>query len=295
MGDFVTDTAQQTQQTQQTQQVSTGADNGNWIEFLPEDVRNWDEVKNADSPEKFWNQVKHMRARLGRSITLPTEDDGEEARQKFYEKLRKHVPDLIPMPKDPDEWDNVFRALGKPEKPDEYKVPEIDGLPEGFQLDQSKIEAFKQMAHEAGLTQRQFENVVAKYIGSELQQVNQYLEQEAQKMSQLKQEWGVTFDDRVKMAQAIREQYFPFLPKNLNSDMLKALVSVAEAMGKEPKDLADKKAKGDWLTPEEAELQLASIMKNKEHPYWNPSDPAHQAARKRVRQLTAIKLGEQLQ
>jgi hypothetical protein len=40
------------------------------------------------------------------------------------------------------------------------------------------------------------------------------------------------------------------------------------------------------MTPEQAELQLTDIMSNKQHAYWNGADPAHDAAIKKVLDLT---------
>jgi len=261
-----------------------------WKELLPEDIRTWDEVKNADDPNKFWDQIKNMRSRLGRSLTLPPEDAGEEARKEFIEKVRKHVPDLIPMPKDPESFDEVLKALGKPEDPEKYKLPELE-VPEGVQLNEDKIELMRKLAYEAGLTQRQFEALSKKYIETELQQYMALTEAEQQKLSALKQEWGAAFDEKLQKAEAVRKQYFPFLQGNLSADMIKSLVDLADNMGKEPESLKETQ-KTQALTPDEAELQLSAIFNNKEHPYWNPSDPSHKVARQRVRQLLAYKLGE---
>ncbi len=39
---------------------------GEWYSSYPETVQAWDEVKNSDSPEKFWDQMTNMRSLIGR-------------------------------------------------------------------------------------------------------------------------------------------------------------------------------------------------------------------------------------
>ena len=263
-----------------------------WVEQLPEPIREWDEVKNADSPDKFWDQVVNMRSRLGRSITIPGEDASEDARKEFLDKLKSNVPDLMPRPKleDEDSYKETLRLLGYPEKEDEYTPPELE-VPEGAELSEDKLNYFKKLAFEAGLTNKQFKTIIEKFVSDEIANAIAQQEQFDSAIQSLKQEWGAKFDENAQIAEVIRKQYFPFVPEIMSADTIKAFVNIAKEIGGESTSLAGVQQKSGMLTPEEAAFQLSEILNNKEHPYWNPRDPAHKAARKRVSQLTRMKVG----
>ena len=279
---------QQQQYQQQQQQQYQQQQQTDWRESLPESIRNWDEVKNAEQPEQFWQQVENMRSRLGRSITIPGPDAGEEQRKEFLEKLRNHVPELMPTPKEPEDFESVLRMMGYPESPDKYQFPELQP-PEGIQLNEEKLNSFRQLAYEAGLTQRQFEKLVQLYLDQEFQTLEQHLQQHQTQLANLKNKWGAAFDQRVQQAMAIKEQYFSHLPNELDAATIESFYNLAEALGQEGALQAppDKQT----LTPEEAALQLSEIYNNPQHPYWNPQDPGHEAAKSRVKKLIAMKLG----
>lgn len=66
-----------------------------------------------------------------------------------YVDLRKTMGNRIAVPAadaPAEQWDPVFKALGRPDEPSAYEVP----LPEG--MDPATAEPFKQLAHKIGLT-----------------------------------------------------------------------------------------------------------------------------------------------
>jgi hypothetical protein len=64
-----------------------GSENTDWKTSLPEPVQGWDEVKNSDTPDKFWDQVTNMRSHLGQSIRIPGQDAGDDDWKAFNEKM----------------------------------------------------------------------------------------------------------------------------------------------------------------------------------------------------------------
>lgn len=51
----------------------------------------------------------------------------------------------------PEEWNNFFTKLGRPEKPEGYQIPEIQGVPKEFVDKASEIGILKQIMHQAGM------------------------------------------------------------------------------------------------------------------------------------------------
>jgi len=123
-----------------------GGGNGNggdaWSAGLPENVQEWDEVRNSDTPEKFWGQVTDMRKFLGQSIRIPGENASSEDLAAFHDKLTSKVPGLTHVPdfKDAEAAGKFYSAIGRPEKQDEYKLPEIDN--KGVELNIEPAEQF---------------------------------------------------------------------------------------------------------------------------------------------------------
>ncbi|KAB1441655.1 hypothetical protein [Pseudodesulfovibrio senegalensis] len=55
---------------------------------------------------------------------------------------------------DADQWEELWTALGRPESPDKYAMPELE-LPEGMAVDESFLAEFAQTAHGLGLSSDQ--------------------------------------------------------------------------------------------------------------------------------------------
>lgn len=264
-----------------------------WKEGLPEAVRGWDEVKNSDTPEKFWDQMTNMRGLLGQSIRIPSEDASNEAKQEFYDKLTSKVPDLMPRPKedDTDAMNALWKSLGRPDTADAYSVPELE-VPEGVELDTSGTEVFRGIAHKYGLNQKQFEGIVKEYNQHTLQQIADQQTSFNEGVKNLKQEWGVKFDDNIAKADKVRAAFFDFIPSvnNLPADMVKSFAKLADSFGKEGSNslTAERPEMAQRMAPAEAQALLSDILNNREHAYWQAGHPDHARAVQRVLELTKM-------
>jgi len=283
--------------------MSDGTDNGSndWKETLPEDIRTWEEVQNAKTPDDFYKWVKDARSYIGQSIRIPSEEAGKEDWKAFHSKLREKVPTLMPAP-DPENEESVkelYRRLGMPEKPDEYEIPEIKGL-DGEpikNLDMSQAEMFREVAHKTGLTKKQYKEIVEAITKQNLQvaeQQKKFLEEERQKVEK---EWGAAteqnfqiVDNFLKKADAPDSIKKALEQKLLPAETVAWLHNLAtKTMGSKSEFLQDKSNEG-VLTPTEAKLKISEILNNKEHPYWKKEDPGHEAARKLMRELTILSM-----
>ena len=272
-----------------------------WVQTLPEDIRTWEEVQNAETPDDFFNWVKNMRSHIGQSIRIPSQDAGEEDWANFKTKLKEKVPDLMPAPnpEDPESLKELYQRLGMPEKPDEYKIPEIkdsNGNPIE-NLDMSQAEVFKEVAHKAGLTTKQYEQIVEAITQQNLQVTEQQKELLQQEREKLNSSWGAAFEqnativknflDKVdapdSIKQALAQQVLP-------AETVQWLHSLATKTLGSKQDFLSDNSDNTVMTPQEAKLKISEILNNKKHPYWNKNDPGHESARKYMRELTLLSM-----
>ncbi len=269
-----------------------------WKASLPEGVRDWQEVETSKSPEDFYKQMEHYRSAYGRSIRVPGEDAGPEDRAKFLEKMRQAAPELVPAPDVDDEqaMDSLYATLGRPEKADDYRMPE--GV-ENLELDQGLLKVYKDAAHKSGLSQKQMESVMSTFLQAETEMLQAQEQRLAEGNANLQQEWGLKYDQNRKSAATIAER-FGFTQDVVNAiesgamgeQNMKAWLSIAQGTGNEGANLTTERgAVANLMTPEEAQLQIDEIRKNKEHAYWHPGNPAHKSARKKMRELHVMAQG----
>lgn len=260
-------------------------------EALPPKVREWDEVKNAESAEKFWDQMENMRSHLGRSIRIPSEDAGSEDWEKFNQKLISKVPTLIPKPNpdDPKAMENLHKAMGRPDSEDAYQIPD------GAEIDEKNAAALRKIAHAAGLNQAQFANLVKKSAENITEQRQQLTEQQEAEVNQLKTDWGAAYDENYKAVTRFLEdtgapQNIIDAAKNkrLTASDAKWILNQRKAMQGEGSGAAGDQSSGDMMTPDEARMQISEIMNNREHAYWKQHDPGHATAIDRMVKLQKL-------
>lgn len=271
-----------------------------WFESLPEDVRGWDEVKNSETPDAFWQQMSSHRQHLGQSIRIPGPDAGKEDWDKFNAKLQDKVPTLMrtPDPEDTESLNSFYNRMGRPEAPDKYTVPEFkdgEGKPiEG--IDHTMTEHFKAIAHANGLTQKQFEQIVSGVTNINLANAQQAQEQLELERTAISIEWGAAEDRNytilknfAKKTDAPEVLIHALEQKTLDHATAAWMLKAANAsFGSENRGVDDRTANEGVMTPAEAKTRHQEIMQNREHPYWNKMDPGHKAAVARVRELIIL-------
>lgn len=86
----------------------------------------------------------------------------------------------------------------RPKSADEYKVPDTDVF-KGLQLDEAGAKAFRQEAHDMGLTQKQYEAVMGKWATLAPQLVNAGQEQTTEgATTALREAWKDQYDANIK-------------------------------------------------------------------------------------------------
>ena len=99
----------------------------------------------------------------------------------------------------PEDWDEVYRRLGRPDTPDEYEL--INEVPDGVAVDDDLVSWFKGAAHEVGLTGPQAQKLLEGYnqmLGNSVAMTTGRQQAEP-KRHRTQKEYGAAFDDRLAM------------------------------------------------------------------------------------------------
>lgn len=221
---------------------------GSWQDSLPESIRDWDEVKNSDSPEKFWDQVSNLRSMMGRSIRIPTEDAGEDVRNAFMQKIME-VEGVMATPDTAEGWVETISSLGEDVQRALYQ--QLTGM------DTFRDENVRQLQ----------DDMDAKI---------------AEGLDKLRQEWGNGFDRQVSTAKNAVKVLDQALGGNRlvkaldetgagnHPEMIAAFAKIGEMLGERP--VIDGVGVNTFaITPAEAKERIAEIEANPA--YWDASHP----------------------
>lgn len=285
---------EQNQSTEQNQSPEQ-APGSDWKASLPETVADWQEVQTAKSPEDLWQQMDHYRSAYGRSIRVPSKEAGEEDRAKFLARLREAAPELVPAPnpEDPEALKTLYTALGKPEDATGYKPPEIENLDEG------RAKAFADWADKHNLTQSQYAGVLQEFVASEQEAAAEFQANHSAEIQELRERHGNTYDPKREAAAKVAQQ-LGFSDEIVNAitneiiggQNLEAFLNLPSRLGSEGQNMVGVQGSAEqMMTPDQAAEEISAIQRNKQHPYWNPADPGHAAAKRKMRELHKMKVG----
>ena len=252
-----------------------------WKQMIPSDVQEWDEFKNSDSAEKFFQQMASHRAMLGQSVRIPGEEAGDDQRSEFYTKIMNKVPDLMRTPDiDNDEvMGDVWSRLGRPEAADGYGDPTVDD----YTPAEGQLSKLKEIAHKAGLTKKQFQSMALELITADAAAHTAAKDHHTDDQKSLASEWGAALDHRTKAAAAIARQ--TGAPESLlqmveggeaDSKTMQWLFTLSQQMGGEGNPIANQDP--NMMAPAELQGQIDDIMNNNDHPYWNKNHAGHDRA-----------------
>lgn len=268
------------------------------LQALPEAVREWDEAVNSESPEVFWDRMSNMRSKIGTGLYQPGEDAGSEDWGKFVNKAIELSGDrLLPRPdlEDPEQRNALYKTLGRPEEANGYEFEDIEGV---GNLSDERKEFVANLAFEAGISNQQLKILDAGIRKADQAQLDAQMEGINEGLKGLKQEWGLANDERTHLAKKVAATFFPHIGEDaiLSAEELRAFYSIGKQLGSnttEFKDQGDQHQNG--ISPDEAEMKIAEIRNNKDHPYHNPQAAGHAAAKKKMRQLYLAKNGEPME
>lgn len=247
-----------------------------WRTALPEQVQQWDEVKNATDADAFYSNMGDMRSMIGRSLQIPSTDAGAEAQQAYLQKVLEKTPDVIKRP-DAENMGEFYDSMGRPEGADKYTSPEST---EALPINGDAVDQFREVAYAAGLTQAQFDAVTAGMSQNAMNQNNTASEARNGEMTGLKGEWGMAFDQNIAIANKIKNEHFPHIGvdvSQLDAATIKSLHSLGKAMIGEGANVTADDGADAVMTPAEADHLANEIQSDKKGPYWNQSHPNHKS------------------
>ena len=261
-----------------------------WVQTLPETVRDWDEITNATDPEHFWKQIGETRSYVGDSLRVPGDDADQAAKEAFYTKLQTKVPGLLRVPGEGEDSEGFYTSLGRPENVGGYKLPEVDS--KGVTLDSGPADAFKELAFKYGLSQAQFEGIVGDMTNENVTKIVEAEADKQKQQTQLRNEWGLAYADNMKKLSNLAantgapQQLLDSINNGLvDINSAKWLLGVANSFKGESQNLTNDNTQTQLFSPQEAKMKISEIRNNKKHPYWNTGDPGHKSAKEYMREL----------
>lgn len=218
---------------------------------------------------------------------------------KSYVETKKMVGDGIRLPdeKDPDaqaKTDEIYTKLGRPDKPDGYtaQMPN-DG---DISWDEDSVGQFKDVAHAAGLNNKQAQDVMNWYGGLVQAGMKEQNEALQSAVEELKSDWGSSYDRNMAITlQAINKIGGPELEAELGANGLGNSPHLTKLIYSFAKNLAE-----DGIIPgevagvtgvEEAKAKIEAIKANPDHPYFHADAPGYKEATDEMYRLMQIVTG----
>lgn len=212
-----------------------------------------------DLPTVF-KVARDLNAYKGNSIRVPGPEAAEIDRTEFTQKLKKHAPHLIEIPKEDDKREAfLLENLGVPKKAEEYVAPADHGLPDAV------VEHLRGEAAEEKLTKKQFQTRV------ERAKADRIRAQTAQKeaLAVLKKDLGAAFEERLGLAAAVAKklgadaEFVAAIQKGeAPVSTIKQYLTVAKSLGEEPGDLSIPGGPRGKMTPDEINARINEIYRN---------------------------------
>lgn len=265
-----------------------------FIGSLSEDLRSESSLADFKDVNGLAKSYVNAQRLVGNSVRIPGEDASPEAREEFLAKIEAtggliRKPDLD----NAESLNSLYSSLGRPETAADYKAE----APEGIQFNDESLGEFSKVAHEAGLSNKQYETMVNVYAQEKLQEAQVQTEVADQFLAQTKEMWGPDFSARADAAKAVKEMYMEKYPEamqalvegpNGNNPALLSMLSELSGTFKE-KGMVGSSSKHQFGTSaEEAKEKIDEIKANKAHPYW----AGDRDAVARVNKLYNIAYGE---
>ena len=240
----------------------------NFKDLIPEGFKEEKALDNFNNMEDFVKSYLHAQKLVGADkIPVPN----------------KHATD--------EDWNEVFKKLGAPENPDDYKYNIKDQ-----ELDQTQVKEFNKAAHQLGLLPKQAEGLIKFYNEMNGNQAASQEEAAAQAQLQteteLKAEFGPQFAKRLDQAKklAVNSLGSEFLENTYLKDgsrlgdNIKVIKAFSELADKLSEDEIIKGDGSDYMTAKDIEKEINELTQEGSA-YWNKTHPNHQKAVQEVLKL----------
>ena len=263
------------QETQIEQPVPTVAKS--WKEAIPEELRNDPNISKFTELEALAKSYVNATRMIGQDkVVVPNNNSTD------------------------DQWNEVYDKLGRPESADKYQ---LDVKSDIVPFDESAIKSFAENAHKLGLNNKQAQGILEYYKNSmegSAQQAKIDTETaQANAEQELRKEWGSNYESNIKKAGSVAKA-------NMQEGILDMELKDGTRLGDHPAVikgfanianlLSEDKLVGteseNVSTGRDYEAEIASIVNDKDGPYWNKAHPDHDKIVQQVFTLRSIKNGQ---
>lgn len=190
----------------------------------------------------------------------------------------------------PEQWQEVFTKLGLPSK-EEYKLAK----PEKSNLGDEFYNQATELGHSLGILPHQMQGFISKLEETTGAQREAHIASSQRAIEEginnLKTEWGQAFEAKVFNAREVLNKFGTDADKEFitqsglgsNPQFIKFLEKIGSSM----KEARLIEGKDDSGSSQNLQEKLDSILKDKNHPYWNRDHVGHANATKEVSDLFA--------
>lgn len=240
----------------------------NFKDLIPEGFKEEKSLDNFNNMEDFVKSYLHAQKLVGADkIPVPN----------------KHATD--------EDWNEVFKRLGAPENPDDYKYNIKDQ-----ELDQTQVKEFNKTAHQLGLLPKQAEGLIKFYNEMNGNEAASQEEAAAQAQlvteTELKKEFGPQFAKRIDQAKklAVNSLGSEFLENTYLKDgsrigdNIKVIKAFSELADKLSEDEIIKGDGSEYMTAKDIEKEINELTQEGSA-YWSKTHPNHQKAVQEVLKL----------
>jgi hypothetical protein len=236
---------------------------------LPQELLGNETLNRFDSLGDLAKGFVETKSLVGQSIRIPPKEAGEAARQEFLNKLIHNAPDVMLKPhfEEPEQSEEFYRTLGKPEAPDKYQNPE------GTQLAPEVEAELRSVLHKANLTNAQYQKAIAEFAAMHKTVQDNLTTQQQSQLDALQGKWGMTAQERFAAAEKANAEFFPGREfKQLTAAEIEGLFNISKSLlGKGAQVATQPGGASEKLPPDEAQRRAAEILNNPA--YWDKSNP----------------------
>ena len=243
----------------------------NFKDLIPDNFKEDKSLNNFNNMEDLLKSYKHAQSLVGADkIPVPNKHATEE------------------------DWNEVFKRLGAPEKPEDYKYDFKDQ-----EMDSQQVSEFNKTAHKLGLLPKQAEGLIKYYneMNGNKAASEEGAAAEAQLVTEteLKKEFGPQFSKRLDQAKklAVNSLGSDFLENTYlkdgsrlgdNLNVIKAFSQLADKLSE------DEIIKGDgseYMTAKDLEKEINELTQEGSA-YWSKTHPNHNKAVQEVLKLREL-------
>ena len=243
----------------------------NFKDLIPDNFKEDKSLNNFNNMEDLLKSYKHAQSLVGADkIPVPNKHATEE------------------------DWNEVFKRLGAPEKPEDYKYDFKDQ-----EMDSGQLSEFNKTAHKLGLLPKQAEGLIKYYneMNGNKAASEEGAAAEAQLVTEteLKKEFGPQFSKRLDQAKklAVNSLGSDFLENTFlkdgsrlgdNLNVIKAFSQLADKLSE------DEIIKGDgseYMTAKDLEKEINELTQEGSA-YWSKTHPNHNKAVQEVLKLREL-------